>query len=198
MHCIHRDSYWHMLFVGCLTSQQHSSVSQGQICSDNFTCCDTEIEAADETFYFTQSQYTDTGPTSCITDPITPGAWQSSHWSVNFLVTGMTRPRKIPGQVGFEPWIFRSRDVSDTYRTYARKPCSKSIRLPGFHSLCLLLRSRIKWPVAPHPPTHIPTHPPLSISQEKGSVISGIVLFVFRRFTFQIKYGPRTTSLISR
>ena len=25
------------LFVGCLTSQQHASVSQGRICSDNFT-----------------------------------------------------------------------------------------------------------------------------------------------------------------
>ena len=26
------------LFVGCLTSQQHTSVSQGRICPDNFTC----------------------------------------------------------------------------------------------------------------------------------------------------------------
>ena len=26
------------LLVGCLTSQQHASVSQGRICSDNFTC----------------------------------------------------------------------------------------------------------------------------------------------------------------
>ena len=52
------------LFVGCLTSQQHASVSQGRICTDNFTCCHTEIEAADPTFHLTQSQYTDTGPTS--------------------------------------------------------------------------------------------------------------------------------------
>ena len=29
------------LFVGCLTSQQQASVSQGRICSDNFTCCHT-------------------------------------------------------------------------------------------------------------------------------------------------------------
>ena len=29
------------LFVGCLTSQQHASVSQGRICSDKFTCCHT-------------------------------------------------------------------------------------------------------------------------------------------------------------
>ena len=73
-----------VLFVGCLTSQQHASVSQGWICTDNFTCCHTEIEAADETFHLTQSQYTDTGPTSPSADPITLGAWQGSHWSANF------------------------------------------------------------------------------------------------------------------
>ena len=72
------------LLVGCLTSQQHASVSQGRICTDNFTCCHTEIEAADQTFHLTQSQYTDTGPTSPSADPITPGAWQGSHWSANF------------------------------------------------------------------------------------------------------------------
>ena len=27
-----------------LTSQQHASVSQVRICSDNYTCCHTEIE----------------------------------------------------------------------------------------------------------------------------------------------------------
>ena len=52
------------LFVGCLTSQQHASVSQGWICSDNKTCYHTEIEVADQTFHLTHSQYTDTGPTS--------------------------------------------------------------------------------------------------------------------------------------
>ena len=72
------------LLVGCLTSQQHASVSQGRICTDNFTCCHTEIEAADQTFHLTQSQYTDTGPTSPSADPITPGAWQGIHWSANF------------------------------------------------------------------------------------------------------------------
>ena len=86
--------------VGCLTSQQHASVSQGRICSDNFTCCHTEIEVAGPTFYLTQSQYTDTEPTSASADPIMPGAWQGSHWSDNFEVTGMTRPRKIPAQAG--------------------------------------------------------------------------------------------------
>ena len=70
--------------VGCLTSQQQASISQGRIYSDNFTCCHTEIEAADQTFYLTQSQYTDTEPTSPSADPITPGAWQGSHWSAIF------------------------------------------------------------------------------------------------------------------
>ena len=73
-----------LLLVGCLTSQQQASVSQGRICSDNFTCCHTEIEVADQKFYPTQSQYTDTGPTSPSVDPIMPGTWQGSHWSANF------------------------------------------------------------------------------------------------------------------
>ena len=68
-----------LLFVGCLTSQQHVSVPQGQFCTDNFTCCHTETEVADQTFYLTQSQYTDTWPTSPSADPITPGSWQGRH-----------------------------------------------------------------------------------------------------------------------
>ena len=62
-----------------LTSQQHASVSQGRICSGNSSCCHTAIEVTDQTVYLTQSQYTDTGPTSPNTDPITPGACQGSH-----------------------------------------------------------------------------------------------------------------------
>ena len=73
-----------LLFVGCLTSQQHASVSQEQIYSDNFTCYHTEIEVADLTFHLTQSQYTDTGLTSPSADPVTLGAWQGSHWSASF------------------------------------------------------------------------------------------------------------------
>ena len=36
------------------------------------------------------------GSTSASADPTMPGAWQGSHWSANFLVTGMTRPGKKP------------------------------------------------------------------------------------------------------
>ena len=100
------------LLVDCLTSQQQASVSQGRICTDDFTCCHTEIEAADQTFHLTQSQYTDTRPNSPSADPITPGAWQGSHWSANFEVTGMTRPRKNPGASGI-----RTRDLPLWRRT---------------------------------------------------------------------------------
>ena len=91
--------------VGCLTSQQHASVSQGRICSGNFASCHTEIEVADQTFYLTQSQYTDTGLNN-------PSTWQGSHWSANFEVTGMTRPRKNPGTSRI-----RTRDLPLSRRT---------------------------------------------------------------------------------
>ena len=68
-----------LLLVGCLTFQQQASVSQGWICSDISTSCQTEVEAADQTFYLTASQYTDTRLTSPSADPITLGAWQGSH-----------------------------------------------------------------------------------------------------------------------
>ena len=77
-----RERDW--MVVGCITPQQHARVPQGRISSDNFTCCHTEIEVADQTFYLTQSQYTDTGPTSPSADRITPGAWEGSQWSANF------------------------------------------------------------------------------------------------------------------
>ena len=80
------------------------SVSQGRICLENVTCCHTEIEVADQTFYFIQLQYTETGSTSPSADLISPGAWQDRHCSARFEVTGMTRPGKIPTEkAGIEP-----------------------------------------------------------------------------------------------
>ena len=37
------------------------------------------------------SQYSDTGPTSPSAESIMSGAWQNSHWSANFEVTGLKR-----------------------------------------------------------------------------------------------------------
>ena len=39
----------------------------------------------DQTFYLTQSQYTDTGPTSLSADPITPVAWRGIVTGVSIL-----------------------------------------------------------------------------------------------------------------
>ena len=82
--------------IACLTSQQQASVYQGRICTDNFTCCHTEIQVADQTFYLTQSQYTDTEPTRPSADPIAPGAWQGSHWSANLLSHWYDSTQKNP------------------------------------------------------------------------------------------------------
>ena len=48
----------------------------------------TELKAADQICYLTQSLYTDIRPTSPSTDPIMPSTWQSSHKGTS----GMTLP----------------------------------------------------------------------------------------------------------
>ena len=83
----HHSHYWYdsSWNVGWLVSPQHASVSQGRICSEKCTCCHTEIEAADQTSYFTQSQHTDTWATSPRADSVTPDAWEGNHCSASFL-----------------------------------------------------------------------------------------------------------------
>ena len=104
------------------------------ICEKPHVNSHTEIEIADQPFYLTQSQYTDTGPTSPSADPITPGAWQGSHWSANFEVTGMTRPRKIPAQEGFEPGIFRSRGRRLKHLANEAAPRENDLRLSSYRA----------------------------------------------------------------
>ena len=145
-----------------LPSQQHASVSQGRICSDNFKCCHTEIEAAIQTFHLTQPQYTDTGPTSPSADPITPGAWQGSHWSANVLVTGITLPGKFPkAQTGMEPRIFRSRGGRLT--TQAVNELEAETNRPWQPKVPLAMSARAPPPSLPHvsllrPPSHSTRH----------------------------------------
>ena len=43
------------------------------------------IKVADGTFYLTHSLCADTGPSSPTTNPVAPGAWQSSLWRVPIL-----------------------------------------------------------------------------------------------------------------
>ena len=86
--CVTQIDYRMGLLVGwlvaCFMSQQHPGASQGRICSNKCTCRHTDAEVTNQTFYLTQPQNTDTGPTIPSVDPITPGAWQDSHWSANF------------------------------------------------------------------------------------------------------------------
>ena len=86
------------MLVGCFSSQQHASVSQGRFCRDSCTCCHTEIEVADQTCYLTQSQYFHTAET---TRSSTDEAWWSPQYQ--HLVTVMTRPGTKPGSTaGFD------------------------------------------------------------------------------------------------
>ena len=113
-------------YVGIeLTSKLQASVSQGRICSDNFTCCHTETAVADQTFYLTQSQYTDTGQTSPSADPITPGAWQGqplecqflSHWYDSTPKKSRRKRDSNPGSSALEADAFSTRPAR---RTVAR------------------------------------------------------------------------------
>ena len=72
-----------LLFVCCLMSQQHASVSQGQIGSDNRMSYHTEKEVVHQTCFLTQSQHTNTGPACPSSDPLSPGAWQGIDQSNN-------------------------------------------------------------------------------------------------------------------
>ena len=57
-------------------------------------CCHTEIQAADQTCYFTQWKHTDTGPISPSFNLVTPNAWQGSFNSTTFYVTAGIWPKK--------------------------------------------------------------------------------------------------------
>ena len=74
-----------MWIVGCLTSQQHASVSQGPICSHNFMCCHTETKLVNQiSISPSHSKLTPSQP-----DPTIPDGWNGSHWS------GMTTQKNL-------------------------------------------------------------------------------------------------------
>ena len=90
-------------FVGRLVSQQYASVSQGRIYFDKCTCCYTEIKFAEQTFYHTESQYTDTEPASFSTYPITVCVWQRSHLHSQFLSHWLDSRERSSPKAGIEP-----------------------------------------------------------------------------------------------
>ena len=81
-----------LLYAACLTYTFHlivvviswliwcpsstHSVSLGQIYSDKCTCSHTKMQVANQTWFLTPSQYTDTWMIIPGSDPVMPGAWQ--------------------------------------------------------------------------------------------------------------------------
>ena len=73
----------------------------------------TKTEVADQTFYLTQSQHTDTGSTSPSTDPIRLGAWQGIAIGVPMLTHLYDPIRKNPGASrNLTPGLLLSRRTS--------------------------------------------------------------------------------------
>ena len=62
---------------------------QGRTCIEVFTCCHTETEASDQTYYLTQPQYTYARPSGPGTDPVMPAVWQGGHLTTKVQVTGL-------------------------------------------------------------------------------------------------------------
>ena len=116
-------------------------VSQGQIYCDHSMCCHTETEVTDQTCYPTQSQHTDTSPTSPSTEPITPGTRQGSHNRASFDVSGKTWPGKARTEL-----VSQSRPRMQV----AQEAAVKATRdLDCGHGCILLLVRQMEIPVSP-------------------------------------------------
>ena len=122
--------------LACLTSQKHAHVYQRRTCTHNFTCCHTEIEVADPTFYLTQSQYSDTGPTSPSADPKTPIAWQGSHRSANIWYNStrknpVARGDSNPGSSALEADALTTRPARRLCDQAPNQPTNQPINVPS-------------------------------------------------------------------
>ena len=70
----------HLLFVDSQRPSNVQSASQGQVCSDDGTCCHTETEVADQTYNLTLSWYTAIGPVSRTTHLVMLHCHRASLW----------------------------------------------------------------------------------------------------------------------
>ena len=78
---------------------------------NNFTCCHTETEVADQTSYLIYSQHTDARPTSPSCDPIRPGARKDSHWNASFLSHWYDSTLKNPKGASGNPRQWLENDI---------------------------------------------------------------------------------------
>ena len=79
----------------CLTSQQHACISQGLTCSDNCTCCQVEVVAADQTCILTKAEYPDSGQTSPRAGPITKANKQTKQNRFQVHVSLWNQPYRL-------------------------------------------------------------------------------------------------------
>ena len=85
------------LLVGCLTSQQHASVSQGRICSI-FTCCHSAVQTFPShsvTVYWHRARQSLAPAPGRVTTAVP-------------IFMSLVGPGQIQAEAGFEPRIFRS------------------------------------------------------------------------------------------
>ena len=98
-----------------------------------------------------------TGPTSPSADPITPGAWQGSHWSANFEVTAMTRPRKKKSRRKRDSNPGSSALEADALTTRPTRRCGPGRALPRPKPLTLTARAgAVQRPHDPGKGEHFP------------------------------------------
>ena len=106
-----------------------------------------------------------------------PGAWQGSHWSANFQVTGMIRPGNIPLQAGFEPQIFRSGG-----RCLIHRPTRQCISGMALLRRLYMLPNRVlgcRSNLPSHPVTIPPPQflaPPQAEQNQSASMLTGALL----------------------
>ena len=99
-----------------------------------------------------QSQYTETGQTSPSADPLTPGAWQGSHWGANFKSLVQLDSDKSPlQQAGIDPEICRSRGaiiLTDSMNLLQK--VESGMGCPDWHTAMHSLRlQRLLWIYCP-------------------------------------------------
>ena len=142
-----------LLFVGCLVSQQHARVSQGWIYTDNFTCCHSEMQAADDRVGSTQTILRAATPRYKLQMKL------STSPSHSILPPGQPVPvlalyHQAPGRIATGVPIFKS--------LVWLEPGFPGLEADALTTRPARQRSRTKgWRIAPLPPFHPPPpYPP--------------------------------------
>ena len=112
-----RQNVWGLLLLFLL-----GSVHLRYVCILNAVILRWKFQIC-QTCYLTQSQYTDTRPTSPSTDATLPGVWMGSHCSTNCLVTSMDQSHGRWPKLSVTNLMSSKTDASDGfYRSIGQIP----------------------------------------------------------------------------